>query len=75
MAITWSGNVIVGTLSKSNHGKVENDESRIRQCEGLIYVVLNGDCLKQKAIMAMGTLECVSLNICYGNRVPVVVRA
>lgn len=25
--------------------------------------------------MAMGTLECVSLNICYGNRVPVVVGA
>ena len=49
VTIAVFGSVIADTPSKSSHGRVEKGESRIRQYGRLVYVVLNGDCLKQNA--------------------------
>ena len=49
VTIAVFGSVIADTPSKSSHGRVEKGVSRIRQYGRLVYVVLNGDGLKQSA--------------------------
>ena len=49
VTIVVFGSTIADTPSKSSHGKVEKGERHIRQYGRLVYIVLNGDRLKQNA--------------------------